>query len=76
MRMKASINLSIDKQTGQRAKRWAQAHNTSLSSVVEAYLNELTAPGKTPFSSRWRGRFPVKTGDDPRADYLKRRYSR
>ena len=75
MRMKTSINLSIDPETGEQAKQWARSHNTSLSSVVESYLKELTAGDENTFSDRWRGRFQLKETSGPRADALKNRYS-
>lgn len=75
MRMKSSLNLSIDSQTGQRAKMWAQAHNVSLSSVVETYLQQLTHEHDSSFSERWRGHFQVKELSGTRADVLRERYS-
>jgi hypothetical protein len=75
MRMKTSMNLSINSDTGRKAKQWAQEHNTSLSSMVEAYLEQVTSAEEPSFSQKWQGKFKVKNVESPRSEYLRKRYS-
>lgn len=41
--MKQKLTLSIDKETKQRAKRYAQSVGKSVSEIVEDFLNEVSA---------------------------------
>lgn len=75
MRMKTSLNLSINPDTGQKAKQWAQEHKVSLSAMVEAYLEELTSADDPSFSQKWQGQFKLKDTASPRSAYLRDRYS-
>jgi hypothetical protein len=42
--MDTKLTLKLDKQVIEQAKRYAAAHNRSLSGIVETYLSTLTAP--------------------------------
>lgn len=41
--MQAKLTLSIDKNVIERAKHYAQQHQQSVSSLVEAYLDRISA---------------------------------
>lgn len=41
--MQAKLTLSIDKNVIERAKNYAQQHQQSVSSLVEAYLDRISA---------------------------------
>jgi hypothetical protein len=40
--MNAKLTLKLDSQVIERAKEYAQSYNTSLSKLIEAYLDNLT----------------------------------
>lgn len=42
--MKEKLTLTIEKETKQRAKRYAKATGKSISQMVEEYLNAVSAP--------------------------------
>ena len=73
----SKLTLSVDEQVVARAKRYAARHGTSVSRLVERYLDRLTSPPETgsepPVLSRLRG---VLTDGDPRdhARYLEEKY--
>ena len=55
----SKLTLSVDEQVIARAKRFAEKHGTSVSSLVERYLDRLTSPPEPgpepPVLSRLRG---------------------
>lgn len=46
--MNTKLTLSLDKATIERAKSYAQAHHTSLSSMVNGYFRVVTIKKNTP----------------------------
>lgn len=42
--MKDKLNLTIDSKLSGRAKTYAKKHHTSVSNLVESYLEKLTTP--------------------------------
>ena len=60
--MKTRITLSIDPETGERAKRLARERNTTVSGLfsefVEAHAPDKASPEK--FWSQWSGAFVVR----------------
>jgi hypothetical protein len=73
----AKLTLSVDGGVIERAKRFADQHGTSLSALVERYLDLLTRPvaatEQPPVLARLRG---ILAGTDPdeHQRYLERKY--
>jgi hypothetical protein len=74
----AKLTLSVDGEVVERAKRFAEQHGTSLSALVERYLDLLTrqvavATDQPPVLARLRG---ILAGADPDAHrrHLERKY--
>ena len=42
--MKDKLNLTIDSKLSRRAKTYAKKHHTSVSNLVESFLEKLTTP--------------------------------
>ncbi|MGN5763742.1 DUF6364 family protein [Acinetobacter calcoaceticus] len=61
--MQAKLTLSIDKNVIERAKHYAQQHQQSVSSLVEAYLDRISAQAnrtnelQAPITERLTGMF-------------------
>lgn len=76
--MKTKLTLTIDRELIPKAKKIAEARGVSLSSIVEDTFRRLQLDESEPFSSKWRGRFRVKTPPaeavDPRFEKLSERY--
>lgn len=58
--MKEKLTLSIDKKTKEKAKRFAQKKGTSISQMVERYLESLS--GEETDLIHQFGKNPVNTG--------------
>lgn len=78
--MKQRLTVTVDTEVVPVAKRYARARGASLSSLVEQALRELTAEeaGAPSFVEQWAGAWEGKLrppeGDDPRYEYLARKY--
>lgn len=78
--MKQRITLSINPAVSARAKRLAYARKTTVSGLVERFLERTPLPGKeekNSFVLRWAGKFspaPTKSGD-VRMRKLKKRFA-
>jgi len=79
--MRTRINLSIDPKVAHRAKQYAKREKTSLSAIVERYLDqttkdkalETTCSGS--FSAQWKGTMTLKNDvSDERLNQLKQKY--
>ena len=72
--MKEKLTLSIDKKTKEKAKRFAQKKGTSISKMVETYLDSLSSGGMDLLQQF--GEHPVDTGvQDGAADHDRYIYS-
>jgi len=49
--MDSKLTIKVDKETIERAKRYAKKHNTSISRLVENYLGRLTSAEKKTYKS-------------------------
>lgn len=58
--MKEKLTLSIEKETKERAKRYARRKGTSVSKMVEAFLASISGTEEDPVLGL--GEHPVKTG--------------
>ena len=64
--MQAKLTLSIDKNVVERAKHYAQQHQQSVSSLVEAYLDRISTQAqnsndlKTPITEHLTGMFAAQ----------------
>lgn len=58
--MKEKLTLLINKETKERAKQFAHKQGTSVSKMVETYLDSVSAAEEDPV--RYLGKRPVKTG--------------
>ncbi|MFW2172741.1 DUF6364 family protein [Acinetobacter guillouiae] len=72
--MQAKLTLSIDKKVIERAKIYAQEHEQSVSSLVEAYLDrisahtEISSDVQAPITGRLTGMFAIQDqGQDYKA---------
>lgn len=77
--MKRRVNLTIDAQVLQRARRLAHQRRTSISQLVEDLLIGLTeGSGRETedFVEKWAGRLKLAPRDpsDPRREYLWKKY--
>ena len=72
--MKAKLTISVDEHVVPRAKRYAQRHGTSLSSLIERALRDASASDAETFSARWRGRFKPARRTGARARLLAKKY--
>ena len=61
MSSKKKLTLSVDEQVIERARRYSDRHNTSISQLVTTYLSRLDAPSEStlaPWVRRLRGVLP------------------
>lgn len=79
--MTVKLNLTIDEKIVERSKIYAARKNTSVSKMVERFLedvtqkNELKKP-KLSFAEKYGGtaKFPIPDIDAARDEYLKEKY--
>ena len=73
--MTTKLTLTVDKETIEKAKKYAKEHDRSLSSIVENYLKSLSSKERKdkknehPIVSSMLGR--LKLPDDASVDYKK-----
>ena len=76
--MKSKLTITVDSELIPVAKRYARSKGVSLSSVIEQALREATGETEPTFAEKWLGRFKLDPEDyptdDPRFDYLARKY--
>lgn len=73
--MKAKLTVTIDRDLIPRAKRYARRRGVSLSSLIEAALEDLTGPDDAvSFVDRWRGSMSLSDRDDERYRALVDKY--
>jgi hypothetical protein len=72
--MKAKLTISVDEHLIPRAKRYAQRHGTSLSSLIERALRDASASDAPAFSARWRGPFKPARRTGKRYQLLAKKY--
>ena len=78
--MKQRITISIDPKVSVRAKQLAHIRRTSVSGLVEKFLERtplLRKEGQKPFALRWAGKFSTAKGasSDTRMWALKKRFN-
>ncbi|MCY4450113.1 MAG: DUF6364 family protein [Chloroflexi bacterium] len=78
--MKSKLTITIDSELIPAARRYAHSKGVSLSAVIEQALREATREAGASFAEKWRGAFKLDPEDyptdDPRFDYLARKYLR
>jgi hypothetical protein len=72
--MNAKLTLKLDHNVIARAKRYAKKRNTSLSKMIESYLDSVTKPGSsgieiTPLVNSLSGVIDLPVDYDYRKDY-------
>lgn len=79
--MSTKLTLKIDEGVIERAKNYAKMHNTSVSSLVEVYLQKVTNPSRknriTPLVKSLSGLIDLPNDYDHKKDYseyLKNKY--
>jgi hypothetical protein len=77
----AKLTLSIDEKVTERAKRYAKQNGTSVSSMVETYLDLTTKPQRKtdeeedpPILKKLRGILKKKTSREDYRKYLVKKY--
>ena len=76
IQMDIKLTLKLDSYIIQRAKMYAEEKNTSLSKLIETYLNLITDPkvvneDVTPFVKSISGVVDLPKNYDPKKDYKK-----
>lgn len=83
--MNSKLTLSINHEVKEKAKEYAKAHNTSVSKIVEQYLDNLASANDA--NETWKEHLspivrdmvgtldPNKIIDDERYQYLMKKYS-
>lgn len=79
--MKTKVTLKLDKEIIERAKRYAKSHHTSVSQMVEDYLNMLTVENMpkvevTPLVQSLTGIIDIQEEDYKKeyTDFLSKKY--
>ena len=73
--VKKKLTLSVKASTIRRGKEQAARRGTSLSQLVEDFLERETSSDKPSFVDRWYGKFAWRERPgDPRLEYLKKKY--
>ena len=78
--MKSKLTITLDSDLIPVAKRYARSKGVSLSAVIEQALREATGKNEPTFAEKWLGAFQpahhikLELLDDPRYDYLARKY--
>ena len=76
--MKSKLTITMDTELIPVAKRYARSKGVSLSAVIEQAVREATGETGASFVEKWRGAFKLDPEDyptdDPRFDYLARKY--
>lgn len=72
--MDTKLTLSLDKDVIRQAKKYAQKRNISLSKLIEAYLNKVSAterevPEISPLVKSLSGVVSLAKGEDPKKGY-------
>lgn len=70
------LTLSVDEDVIDRARRYSQQHNTSISRLVTNYLAQLSSASgaATPIVSRLRGILPSDINLDEYKEHLEEKY--
>ncbi len=74
--MNTKLTLSLDEQVIAKAKKYAKIHKTSVSHLVEHFLDEITSDEEielTGVVAELAGIIPESTND--RLEYLEKKYS-
>ena len=78
--MKGRLTVTVDSELITEAKQYARSEGAPLSAVVEQALREAACNAGLTFAERWTGAFKLDPEDypedDPRFDYLARKYLR
>ena len=73
--MKTKLTVTIERDLVPRAKRYAKRRGVSLSSLIEAALDEMTRSEETAsFVDRWRGSMKRSERADERYRQLRDKY--
>ena len=78
MTSKKKLTLSVDERVIERARRYSDRHNTSISQLVTTYLSQLDAPSESklaPWVRRLRGILPSDTSVDDYRRHLEEKHS-
>jgi Family of unknown function (DUF6364) len=75
--MTVKLNLTIDEEVVQRSKLFAKTRNTSISKIVQEYLDKATQNEKgESFVEKYAGKFDLGIVDvkKAKAEYLNKKY--
>jgi 2-phosphoglycerate kinase len=75
--MTVKLNLTIDEEVVQRSKFFAKRKNTSISKIVQEYLDKATQNEKVEsFVDKYAGKFDLGIVDvkKAKAEYLNKKY--
>lgn len=73
--MKTKLTITLERDLVPKAKRYAKRRGVSLSSLIEATLEEMTRSAEsTSFVDRWRGSMSLAGRDDERYRQLRDKY--
>jgi len=74
---KKKLTLSVDEDVIEKARRYSDAHGTSISRLVSAYLGQLDAPSdepRTPWVERLSGILPSDVSVEDYRRRLEKKY--
>jgi hypothetical protein len=77
VQQKAKLTVRVDSSALDRAKRYAAAHNTSLSKLISEYLRFLDAgptPARAPILGKLTGILPPEASVEEHRSYLANKY--
>ena len=73
--MKTKLTITVERDLVPKAKRYAKRRGVSLSSLIEASLQEMTSTEESSsFVDRWRGKMTLAERDDERYRQLRDKY--
>lgn len=78
MATKKKLTLSVDERVIERARRYSDRHETSISQLVTTYLSQLDAPSEprlAPWVRRLRGIVPTDTSVEEYRRHLEEKHS-
>lgn len=78
MSSKKKLTLSVDEDVIERARRYSDEHNTSISQLVSTYLRQLDSPSDrelSPLVKRLRGILPSEVSVEDYREHLEKKHA-
>lgn len=78
MSSKKKLTLSVDEDVIERARRYSDEHDTSISQLVSTYLSQLDSPSDrelSPLVRRLRGILPSDVSVEEHREHLEKKHA-